>query len=225
MKDRNAFVRGWGLVLVSAVLIGSLAACGASTDTGGPPPSGDPVSSDSPEENVSGSILYSTQGVSFKIPADWTQAEGTDLFYTADQQMVYGLNGVSALGPYTPREFFASLVEHYESSGQFDSLNAPDELYSWTFGDDVECQVADLVGYQGTVLYCTKLIIAPQKNLVLTFCGQAYRDDPLVIQYALNLLCEDLTFDIGTRDEISGNTFLCEDVSQLCLRSDSGYRY
>lgn len=216
-------------MLVSAVLTVSLAACGAPTDTGGngSPSSGGPVSSDSPGESMPGRTLYSTQGVSFKVPADWTRAEGTDLFYTADRQMIYGLNGVSPLGSCTPKEFFELLTEHYESGGQFDSLDAPDELYPWTFGGDVECQVADLVGYQGAVLYCTKLIIAPRKNLVLTFCGQANKDrkDPLVLQYALNLLCEDLTFDTGTEDEISGNTFLCGDGSQLCLRSDSSYRY
>ena len=180
------------------------------------------------QEDMTGKVTYSTQGVSFEVPADWTQAEGTDLFYTADEKQVYGLNGVSALGSYTPQEFFELITEYYESSGQFDSLEVPDELYSWKFGDDVECQVADLVGYQGSVLYCTKLVIAPRKNLVLTFCGQVYKDyaqGPLGVQYTLNRLCDKLTFEIGDRDYISGNTFLCGDGSQLCLRADGGFRY
>ena len=189
-----------------------------------------PVPSDpSPgQEDTTGKVTYSTQGVSFEVPADWTQAEGTDLFYTADGQQVYGLNGVSALGSYTPQEFFELITEYYGSSGQFDSLESPDELYSWKFGDDVECQVADLVGYQGSVLYCTKLVIAPRKNLVLTFCGQVHRDyaqGPAGVQYALNRLCDKLTFEIGDEDYISGNTFLCGDGSQLCLQADGGFRY
>ena len=196
-------------------------------------PSGDkpaPASSDPgpKQEDTAGKVSYSTQGVRFEVPTDWTRAEGTDLFYTADGQQVYGLNGVSALGSSTPQEFFELITEYYESSVQFDSLEVPDELYSWKFGDDVECQVADLVGYQGSVLYCTKLVIAPQKNLVLTFCGQVHKDDaqgPAGVQYALNWLCDKLTFEIGDQDYISGNTFLCGDGSQLCLQAGGSFRY
>ncbi|MCI8809062.1 MAG: hypothetical protein HFF84_02850 [Oscillibacter sp.] len=149
------------------------------------------------------------------------------MFYTADQQEVYGLNGVSILGSYTPQEFYEELSSNYQSSGQFDSLEAPEELYSWTYGDNVNCQVADLVGYQGSVLYCTKIVIVPQKNLVLTFCGQAYNhgQDPTVIQYMVNALCDSLAFEIGSQDYISGNTFLCGDGSQVCLQDDGNFRY
>lgn len=46
-------------------------------------------------------ISHSTQGVSFDVSADWTQENGTDLFYTADCGQIYGLNGVLPLGAYT----------------------------------------------------------------------------------------------------------------------------
>ena len=85
-----------------------------------------------------------------------------------------------------------------------------------------------MVGYQGSVLYCTKLVIAPRKNLVLTFCGQVRKDDtqgPAGVQYALNWLCDKLTFEIGDQDYISGNTFLCGDGSQLCLQADGSFCY
>lgn len=205
-----------------------LAACGNSDDAGTITISPSGGAPSSPQEETPSKTTYSAQGVSFDVPADWTQAEGSDLFYTPDQEEVYGLNGASPLGSYTPQEFYESLVEHYQSSGQFDSLEAPEELYSWEFGDEVACQVADLVGTKGAVLYCTKLIIAPQKNLVLTFCGQAYQDrvqSPLAVQYQLNLLCENLAFETGTQDYISGNTFLCNDDSQLCLQDGGSYRY
>lgn len=223
--------RKWLIFLVTVSFCVALTACGGSSDDEDElqtlSPHGaeefEPSKDDAPSE-----VAYSTQGVSFNVPADWTQAEGTDLFYTADGQQVYGLNGVSPLGSYEPQAFLKLLTDNYESTGQFDQLETPDELYSWTFGDDVECQVADLVGYKDAVLYCTKLIIAPQKNMVLTFAGQAYKDriqDPIVVQYQLNLLCENLTFEVGTQDEISGNTFLCDDGSQLCLQDNHTYRY
>ena len=93
--------------------------------------------SGSGQKDTARKVTHSTHGVRFEVPADWTQSEGTDLFYTADKKQVYGLNGVSALGSYTPQEFFQLITEYYKSSGQFDSLEAPDELYSWKFGDDV----------------------------------------------------------------------------------------
>lgn len=228
MKDRPSIFKKWPLLLLPAAVLCALTACGSpsAADADSTPPSTASEPSDPAPESTQSWITYSTQGVSFHVPASWIQAEGTDMFYTASQEQAYGLNGVSPLGSYEPQAFFEELVEYY--SGQFDTLEAPDELYHWQFGDDVDCQVADLVGYQGSVLYCTKLIIAPQKNMVLTFCGQAYRDhvqDPVVVQYGLNVLCDDLVFEIGSQDYISGNTFLCPDGSQLCLEDDGSYRY
>lgn len=175
-----------------------------------------------------GKTPYSTQGVTFEISSDWTQAEGSELFYTDGGRKVYGLNGVSALGSYAPREFLEELVDHYRTTNQFTDLEAPEELTAWKSSDGVECQVADLTGYKESVIYCTRLVIAPRKNLVLTFCGQAYQDQvsgPDEVWDTLDPLCESLTFEIGTQDEISGNTFLCGDGSQLCLQDDGGFRY
>ena len=172
-------------------------------------------------------VLHSVQGVSFEVSADWSQASGTDLFYTADRKQVYGLNGVSALGSYTPQTFFEELVSYYQTGNQFTSLDAPETLTPWQFSDGVVCQAASLTGYKASLLYCTKLVIAPQKNMVLTFCGQANTNtagDPASVWRPLNLLCDSLTFEVGSRDYISGNTFLCGDGSQLCLRDDGSYR-
>ena len=88
--------------------------------------------------------------------------------------------------------------------------------------------MADLTGYKESVIYCTKLVIEPRKNLVLTFCGQAYKDQVSgsgEVWDTLDLLCESLTFEIGLKDEITGNTFLCGDGSQLCLQNDDGFRW
>lgn len=82
----------------------------------------------SEQTEPAGKMAYSTQGVTFEISADWQQIEGTELFRTTDQKQAYGLNGASALGSYAPQEFFEELVKHYQTSGQFDRLDAPEEL-------------------------------------------------------------------------------------------------
>ena len=128
----------------------------------------------------------------------------------------------------TNLELYEELVNYYRTTNQFTDLDAPEELTPWQSSDGVACQVAHLTGYKDTLIYCTKLVIAPQKNLVLTFCGQAYKDqagNPSRVWYPLNLLCESLTFEVGTRDEISGNTFLCGDGSQLCLQDGGDFRW
>ena len=222
--------------LLFAGLIGgicAIAVCAAlfllpGKETGDPLPPVTSAGSGSEQKELSGMVIHSTQGVAFEVSAEWTQADGSDLFYTANGSQVYGLNGVSALGSYTPQAFYEELVNYYQTSNQFTSLDAPETLDSWQSSDGVECQIANLTGYKDTLIYCTKLVIVPQKNLVLTFCGQAYKDrvgDSGLVWYPLNLLCERLTFEIGSQDYISGNTFLCGDGSQLCLQDDGSYRY
>ena len=215
-----------GVVCMVVVCVVMFVLPGKNTDDPTPPVT--PADSSSKQDATDSTIIHSTQGVAFEVSADWTQADGTDLFYIASGKQVYGLNGVSALGAYTPQELYEELVDYYRTTNQFTDLDAPEELTPWQSSDGVACQVAHLTGYKDTLIYCTKLVIVPQKNLVLTFCGQAYKDqvgDPGLVWYPLNFLCESLTFEIGTEDEISGNTFLCGDGSQLCLRDGGDFRW
>lgn len=210
-------------LLLSSLALLVLSACGAPADVD--PPENEPA--DSRQEEVS-YTTHSVQGVAFQVPTNWTQAEGLDLFYAAGRREVYGLNGVSPLGAYTPQEFYEALVSHYEDTNQFSSLRASETMGPWQSADGVECYAADLTGYQDSIIYCTKLIAAPQKNLVLTFCGQANAEelgDPAPVWGTLNFLCDSLTFEIGTKDEITGNTFLCGDGSQLCLQGGGDFRW
>ena len=78
-------------------------------------------------------------------------AMGRYLGQTPDRREVYGLNGASPLGSYTPQEFFQALVEHYQAGGQFTGLEVTETLDTWKSSDGVECYAADLTGYQ--VLY------------------------------------------------------------------------
>lgn len=178
------------------------------------------------EEPTSTGVPYTTQEVTFTVLDGWTQVDGTDYFLNETGKEAYGLNGVSALGSQTPQDFFEELVELYET--EFTDLEASEELTSWTSDDGVVCQTADFTGYQGEVLYCTKLVIAPQKNMVLTYFGQAgknYVEDASVLWSSLNTMCESITFERGNQDYISGNTFLAGDGSQLCLQDDGSYLY
>ncbi len=215
-----------GVVCVAVVCVAVFVLPGKNTDNPTPP-----VISSNPgseQDNTDTTVTHSTQGVAFEVSEEWTQAEGTDLFYIASGKQVYGLNGVSALGSYAPQEVYEELVNYYRTTNQFTSLDAPEELTSWQSSDGVACQIADLTGYKDTLIYCTKLVIAPQKNLVLTFCGQAYKDqvgDPGLVWYGVNTLCESLTFEVGSQDYISGNTFLCGDGSQLCLQDGEDFRW
>ena len=215
-----------GVVCMAVVCVAVFVLPGKNTDDPTPP-----VTSSNPgseQDTTDTTVTHSTQGVAFEVSEEWTQAEGTDLFYIASGKQVYGLNGVSALGSYAPQEVYEELVNYYRITNQFTSLDAPEELTPWQSSDGVACQIANLTGYKDTLIYCTKLVIAPQKNLVLTFCGQAYKDqvgDPGLVWYGVNTLCESLTFEVGSQDYISGNTFLCGDDSQLCLQDGEDFRW
>ena len=224
MKNRMMFFKKTWTLVLALLLLGALSACGApAEEASAPPEENKPAAGQQEEPSYT---TRSTQGVAFQVPADWTQAEGTDLFYATGRPEVYGLNGVSPLGSYEPQAFYEALVEHYEETNQFSDLQAAESVSAWRSADGVECYAADFTGYQDSIVYCTKLIIAPQKNLVLTFCGQANAETAGdQVGETLNALCESLTFEIGTADEITGNTFLCGDGSQLCLQDGGDFRW
>ncbi len=121
--------RAW-ILLLAALMLVALSACGV-------PPEEDADSAPQEEGVDTGGqedasyTAYSTQGVAFAVPADWTRAEGTDLFYATGRQEVYGLNGASPLGSYSPQGFYEALVGHYEDTNQFSSLQAAETMDAW----------------------------------------------------------------------------------------------
>lgn len=172
-------------------------------------------------------IRHSTGEVTFNIGADWTQTEGQNMFYTKEQDQVYGLNGTSPLGSKTPQEMFEDLIAYYEMDGRFQMEEKTESLSSWVSEDGVACEYGTVYGKLDSFLYYTKVIIAPQKNLVLTFAGQAAGQEGYeqALKDTLSSLCDSVTFDVGAQDDISGNTFLNEDGSELCLQEDGSFRY
>lgn len=135
-----------GVVCVAVICVVMFVLPGRNMDDSTPPvTSANPSSG---QEDTPGTIVHSTQGVVFEVSADWTQAEGTDLFYIASGKQVYGLNGVSALGSYTPQEVYEELVNYYRTTDQFTDLDAPEKLTPWQSSDGVACQIANLTGYK-----------------------------------------------------------------------------
>ena len=95
-------------VAVVLSLFMSLTACSNQTSpSDDPTPPVTPADSSSKQDTTDSTIIHSTHGVAFEVSADWTQANGTDMFYT-DKNEVYGLNGVSPLVPMSPRRFLRS---------------------------------------------------------------------------------------------------------------------
>ena len=209
----------------------ALTACGAMRlPMGGVQPSGEdktpPPEDASPAGDKAETVSCQAEGVLFDVMSDWTQAEGTYMFFTADRNQVYGLNGVSPLGSYTPQEFFEEMAVYYQGEGEQELLEQSG-LNAWISSDGVACQVGKLTGRYGSLLYLTEVVVAPQKNLAMTFAAQVREGecDPKDVWATLDALCESLTFEIGSQDYITGNTFLVGDGSQLCLQDDGSFRY
>lgn len=172
-------------------------------------------------------IRHSTGEITFDIESDWTQAEGTHMFFTKEKEQVYGLNGSSPLTSRTPQEFFDDLANYYEKEGQYHITEKTDSLSQWISSEGVACEYGTLYGKLDSALVYTTVLIAPQKNLVLTFEGQAEdkEGNEQALKDTLPQLYESVTFDVGSRDYISSNTFLSEDGSELCLQEDGSFRY
>ena len=224
-KGQLIFVRAFMALFALSIIAFAIRSKAFNTLHSSARSSGATSSAETEQGLIRNGIDYSAQGVAFTISSEWTQIDGTDLFTTGKE--AYGLNGISALGSYMPQTFYQNLVEYYKTSNQFTNLEVSEELSSWISADGVVCQIADLTGYKESLIYCTKLVIVPQKNMVLTFCGYANKNtrEPSTVWRSLNNLCDSLTFEMGNQDYISGNTFLCGDGSQVCLQDDGSYRY
>lgn len=92
MKHRT-MKKAW-ILLLALLLLSALPACGTPADEGAD--SARPENEPARQEDAC--TAYSAQDVTFQVPADWTQAEGTNLFYAAGRREVYGLNGASPPG-------------------------------------------------------------------------------------------------------------------------------
>ncbi len=159
--------------------------------------------------------------VSFDVPAGWTEIDSYEgAFRSPDGDAAFHLQGVSSLGSNTPQEFYEALLENYRTTHEVISSDVA--LTSLSLGDGSEGFVCNMLTYDGDVFYNIDLLVVPQKNKTITFAAQ-YKDRNAAID--VRPFTESVLIDIGGSDMISGNTFICEDESQLQFAADGSYIY
>ncbi|WP_313186298.1 hypothetical protein [Lacrimispora sp.] len=184
------------------------------------------------EENggVEPDMRYSTGEVSFNIHLGWKKVQDSECFWDRERTNVYGLNASSPLGSIAPEECFSFLVEYYQEEDYFKLLDQSESLTQWYSEEKVLCYLGTITGeMEGGYTY-TEVVIAPQKNLVLTFVGQTSyididKDTESTIKRNVTELRESLMFEMGNADYVSGNTYLYDDGSELCLHEDGTFAY
>lgn len=158
--------------------------------------------------------------ITFSVDASWqpqSDMEGT--FLPPDGISAYQLQGISPLGGYTPQDFFDSLQEVYAE--QYEIINADTSLSAYTGPDHVECLLGNIKMAIGDNFYDIDVLIAPQKNTVVTFAATCQKDNQDKVD--VRKISNTATFQIGDMDYVSGNSFLANDGSELSLQSDGTF--
>lgn len=169
---------------------------------------------------------FSMDGVTFPIEPDWAAVDGTEgAFRNKDGTEVFSLNGISPLGSYTPKEIYQGLYDRYSKT--YKVTNNP-VLAGYTTGDGVSCQAGDIemIMDQDTYAFVT-VIIAPQKNMVISFMGQRrIGDTKTQVPSVVKKMMFGLTFQVADHDVVSGSTFVAQgDGSELCLKENGSFYY
>lgn len=169
---------------------------------------------------------YANELVAFTIDPEWMPIEGYEgMFATADQKAVYGINGSSMLGLLTPKEFYLELKNIYGLNASIEQES--DELTEWESSDGVIRQTAAMLVKTGERSFSQmEVVIAPDKNLVVTLMGQyGDADREAEVKEQIAIIRESLLFRTGDQDFISSNTFLLDGSSQLCLKDDKSFYF
>lgn len=158
--------------------------------------------------------------ITFSVDASWQPQSGMKgTFLVPDEAYVYQLQGISPLWDYTPQNFFDSLVASYEN--EFDIISADTALSSYTSPDNVECYLGNIKMLKDNTYFDIDVLIAPQKNTVVTFAASCFKDNQDKVD--IRKVSSTATFQIGDMDYVTGNAFLGNDGSELCLQSDGTF--
>ena len=169
---------------------------------------------------------YSNESITFSIDPEWMPVKDNEgVFVTADQKVVYGMNGISELGSTTPEEVYAEMKKLYGLKTSVEQES--DELTEWESLDGVTCQIAAMtVKMTEGPFVQLEVVIAPDKNLVVTLMGQcADADLKEAVKEQTAVMRDSLLFRTGNQDFISGNTFMLDENSQLCLKDDKSFYF
>ncbi len=181
---------------------------------------------DEKDENVDLSktiwIDCNVEDVTFQIGSSWKPHEDQEGLYVAEGKYYFGLQGISELASYSPEEFYKELLDVYNSKTMI--LEKDETLKEFVAKDGTECLTATvkLMNSQSEYLLID-IIIAEDKNRVLTFVGQAKTDSenlPLV-----HTISESVTFNKGNEDYASGHRLVSDKNNELDLKSNGDFVY
>ena len=179
----------------------------------------------SPDEEITEDVKLQTctvDNITFSVNAAWKAPSGYEgTFFTPDDKYVYQLQGISPLGSYTPQEFYDDLISYYEEN--FEIISRDKTLMEYTSTDDVDCYLGNVKMLMDDAFYDIDVLIAPQKNTVVTFAASCMKDNQDGTD--IRSVTDTATFQIGEMDYVTGNTFLAGDGSELCLSWDGSFAY
>lgn len=173
---------------------------------------------------------YTVDGITFEVSRAWSEIEGHSGAFTNKRgTQIYAFNAATPLGSSRWDEAYRALLDYYEQDHTL--LEVPELLSPYSLDGGVDCYANPvyMLDNRSNVYNFIEIVVVPQKNLMLTFV--AYQSEKFTLyeqddaQKALNLMWHSLTFEIGSRDDISGNMFLNEDGSELSLQEDGSFRY
>lgn len=172
-------------------------------------------------------VRCETKGLSFEVYGDWESAENGEYAYMIQGESgVYyiWLNGVSMLGGGAVQEMYEDLALYYQDEVEEYQVSHYDkEMTEVMLAEGVACQWGVVHGSNGMGIYDTMVVTVPDRNYMITFGGYTEDGKEEELLDILVSLCKSLQFEIGSRDEISGNTFLTETGGKLCLHQDGTF--
>lgn len=159
--------------------------------------------------------------ISFEVPSDWIEmSEHENSFTSPDKKTAYQLQGESELGSFEPEEFYSNLCDTYSST--YYIVNK-EKLSSIKTADDTSCFVGRIKMTGRNILFNIDVLIAPDKNTVLTFASQcAEENEP---DTDIREVTKTASFNIGTEDMASGRNFTISQGSEIHLNDDGSFKY
>lgn len=158
--------------------------------------------------------------ITFSVDASLLPQPGMEgTFLAPDQAYAYQVQGITPLGDYTPQEFFDALLETYES--KYDIVNHDSAVSAYTSPDNVDCYLGNIKMMLDFTFFDIDVLIAPQKNTVVSFAATCYKDDQDIVD--IRSVSSTATFQIGDTDYVSGSSFIGSDGSELCLYADGTF--
>ncbi len=160
----------------------------------------------------------------FSVPTDYTSSDIANVFMSSDGTLFMGINAVSSIGSEEPDSVYLSILDLYKDSGTITDSAA--ELKDFVSIDGTECRY----GYAKIAMNDTSysyigIIVAPNKNLLISIMAQSLSEDDLSSDI-MDQLRDSIEFTVSTGDELTGNTIVnANDGSELVLNSDGTYNY